>query len=77
MPTFNWLLEHQPIASEVLKQPSGYKSYLIADDKGSQHGDPGKHQYYRFIGGSIKMVLSAAEVNAHPPPPWLSLAAPD
>ena len=69
MPTFNWLLENQPIASEVLKQPSGYKSYLLAVEKGPQLEDPRIclviHLYYRYIGGSIKMVLNAAEVNTH------------
>ena len=35
--TFNWFFEYQPIASEILTQPSRYKeaeSNLIADKKG-------------------------------------------
>ena len=35
--TFNWVLENQPIASGILKQPSRYKrtkSNLLADKKG-------------------------------------------
>ena len=44
MPTFNWVLESQPIVSEILKQPSRYKrveSNLLADNNGPQQEDPG------------------------------------
>ena len=40
VPTFNCVFEYQPIASEILKQPSRYKSAksnLLADEKGPHH----------------------------------------
>ena len=40
VPTFNWFFEYQPIASEMLTQPSRYKwaeRNLIADEKGPLH----------------------------------------
>ena len=38
--TSNWVFQYQPIASEILTQPSRYKtaeSNLLADEKGPQH----------------------------------------
>ena len=55
LPTFNWIFEYQPIASEILTQPSRYKraeSNLLADEKGPWKRGAGClviHLYYKFI----------------------------
>ena len=59
MPTFDCVYENQPIAFRILTQPSGYnraESNLLADEKGSQQGDPCSYvvvwlyiYIYRFI----------------------------
>ena len=54
MPTFNWVSENQPIASEKLTRYKSAESNLLADNKGPKHLDPGSclviHLYlYIFI----------------------------
>ena len=41
MPTFNWVSENQPIASEKLTRYKSAESNLLADNKGPKHLDPG------------------------------------
>ena len=52
-PTFNWILENQQTASGILTQPSIFnraESNFLADQKGTQQGDPG----YTSIGICLK-----------------------